>query len=438
MTSGVFEQVPISSIIINREVRQRRELEKVPELAESIRVNGLINPITITRSMELIAGERRLEAHKLLGYEVITAQYAEDMDSTQLHLIELEENIRRVDLAWVDHVKAVSDFHAIQTRVNEKWSAAATAEALNMSQTHVARHLNVREALDEGVEGVVNAPKFSVAANFAERRSERQKASAMRDLTAELTPYADDGRVSTLQGVVSYPTDQDAPTRRFLDMKQGDFLAWSAEVQAVPFNFLHVDFPYGVQAGKLTGQSSSKSHGGYEDSKDIYFTLLDTFVNNIDNFCDPSAHLVFWFSLHYYAETVEALTSAGFVVNKFPLIWHKTDNSGILQDSNRGPRRTYETALFASRGDRKIVRAVASSFGCGNESNTDKYHMSQKPEVLLEHFFRMVVDENTRMLDPTAGSGAALKVAERLGAAWSLGLELNPEYVERARLHLGL
>jgi DNA modification methylase len=52
---------------------------------------------------------------------------------------------------------------------------------------------------------------------------------------------------------------------------------------------------------------------------------------------------------------------------------------------------------------------------------------------MLEFFFRMLVDDGTRMLDPTAGSGSALRAAKKLGAKQVLGLEVNPEFAENAR-----
>ena len=58
--------------------------------------------------------------------------------------------------------------------------------------------------------------------------------------------------------------------------------------------------------------------------------------------------------------------------------------------------------------------------------------MSAKPEPVLRHFFRMFVDENSTVLDPTCGSGTALRAAESLGAAHILGIEVNKEFAERA------
>jgi 16S rRNA G966 N2-methylase RsmD len=59
--------------------------------------------------------------------------------------------------------------------------------------------------------------------------------------------------------------------------------------------------------------------------------------------------------------------------------------------------------------------------------------MSEKPEPMLSHFFRMTVDEYSRVLDPTAGSANAIRVAASRGASSVLGLEKDPEFFQRAR-----
>jgi len=44
----------------------------------------------------------------------------------------------------------------------------------------------------------------------------------------------------------------------------------------------------------------------------------------------------------------------------------------------------------------------------------------------------MLVDGHTSMLDPTAGSGSALRAAKRLGAARIVGLEIDPQFALEA------
>lgn len=149
----------------------------------------------------------------------------------------------------------------------------------------------------------------------------------------------------------------------------------------------------------------------------------------------PSAHLMFWFSMDFYSETLAFLARRipQLDMDAFPLYWLKSDGKGILPDPNRGPRRIVETCLFGRTGDRKIVGAVANGYACHTQKN-EALHLSEKPEPMLRHFFRMLVDENTAILDPTSGGGSALRAADSLGAAQILGLELNPAYVEVANV----
>jgi len=60
-------------------------------------------------------------------------------------------------------------------------------------------------------------------------------------------------------------------------------------------------------------------------------------------------------------------------------------------------------------------------------------HMSEKLIPMLKHFFRMFVDENTRLIDPTCGSGTAVRIAEEMGAHSVLGLEIDPKFCQLAQ-----
>lgn len=430
MMSDEGGYIPLHQVIIPED-RQRKHFDetKIADLAVSIRTHGLINPIVITRENVLVAGERRLLAHQQLAFDQIAFRYAESLDKTELSLIELEENVRREDLTWQEHVEAIQAFHELKSQTEEDWSGDRTAKELNIARTQVYNSLRVADAIREGVKEVIEAPKFSSAYNFASRRLERQTASSARSVAAITEAVVKNEPAP----VLNEKELANAPIKRYASIEQANFHEWSAQSQH-SYNLIHCDFPYGINATKV-GQSSAKHFGGYEDEPDVYWKLLDTFLANQDNFCSESAHLIFWFSMDFYSETKSRLEATGWRVNPFPLVWAKSDNRGILPDSERGPRRIYETAFFASRGDRKIVRACSNAY---HGATTKEYHMSEKPHAMLTHFFRMVVDSSTTLLDPTCGSGMAVKVAEELGASYALGLEMSEDYAERARLNCNL
>ena len=88
-----IKPIPIEHIVVG--VRFREELGDIESLSESIKNEGLINPITVDQDYKLLAGGRRLEAVKLLGWPSITANIMQIDNESDLRVIELIENIQR-------------------------------------------------------------------------------------------------------------------------------------------------------------------------------------------------------------------------------------------------------------------------------------------------------------------------------------------------------
>ncbi|BAY39658.1 ParB family protein [Nostoc sp. NIES-2111] len=89
--------VPIDQIKIGRNRRPVKG-EKVDELKESIKTNGLLNPITVDQKLTLIAGLHRLTACKLLGLKAIECHIVNYQDADQARLAEIDENLIRNEL----------------------------------------------------------------------------------------------------------------------------------------------------------------------------------------------------------------------------------------------------------------------------------------------------------------------------------------------------
>jgi len=438
--------VSIDRITVNRADRQRRELLNIEELAESIRARteslpetgGLINPIVVTRELVLVAGERRLTACKFLGRAEIAVTFADELDPSTLRAIELEENIKREELPWQDYCLAVKEFHELRKSENPDWSLESTGDALGLAPANVFRRAAVADEIVKQNPRVLEAPKYSVAWGIVDRARERAQSSALSDLKSSITgvsPLGGMGGTSSTTSSVGTPAQPgekpsvvSAPPPSPITV--GSFLEWAPNYAGPRFNFIHCDFPYGIDADKFN-QGGAAAHGGYEDSENYYWQLLTCLARNLDRVAAPSCHLILLFSMKFYSQTIDFLRcNTDFIIDDFPLIWSKSDNVGILPDPSRGPRRIYETALYGYRGDRKIVQAVANSYSAPSDRSI---HMSVKPVPMLAHFFRMFVDTNSIVLDPTCGSGSALRAADAAGAAHVLGLELNPEFADRAR-----
>lgn len=427
-----FHKVPTNKITVDRDLRQRSEASiGISELIRSIDKIGLLHPIIITRDNRLIAGERRLLAWKEITKEPIPVHYIDQLDDAELKLIEFEENIKRKSLPWKDTVNAVSSYHQLRLEQDPSWTGDATADELGFDRSHVFNIINIARELKKGNEKIVNAEGMKAAINILSRQENRE-------LQTELSIIED-----VVDRTLASPTVKDVKEVDDLShsevlspihIKTPEFLcqdvvSWLESYSGPKFNFLHCDLPYGIGINK-SAKSKTKRWEEYDDSEENYWKLCAALVTNKDKILYSSSHVMFWFSMVYYEKTRLFFETAGFTVNPFPLIWHKSDNKGITPDYKRGPRRSYETAFLMTLGERYIITPIQNVFSA---ATTKEGHPSEKPEAVLEHFFRMLVDEHTEMLDPTCGAGSALRVAERLDVKRMLGIDVSEEYIDTAK-----
>lgn len=92
---GPIQSVEIQAVRVKGRVRQ--DLGDLDLLKESMRRIGLLNPIVLTRDFQLIAGQRRLEAAKSLGWTKIQCYVIDTDDPEQLLQMEMDENAARKD-----------------------------------------------------------------------------------------------------------------------------------------------------------------------------------------------------------------------------------------------------------------------------------------------------------------------------------------------------
>jgi len=101
-STGAISEIPLAHIVANTD-QPRKEFneELLQQLADSIKEQGIIQPITVRKiansKFELISGERRFRASKLISLKAIPA-YVREADDTQALEMALVENIQRQDL----------------------------------------------------------------------------------------------------------------------------------------------------------------------------------------------------------------------------------------------------------------------------------------------------------------------------------------------------
>ena len=140
-------ELPVSRIRPNPyQPRTEWDSEKLRALSESIKENGIIQPIIVrkdTDGYEIIAGERRFRAACLAGLESVPVLEREAADDEMLELA-LVENIHRSDLNPLERAKAYQRF--IRTFNLTQTDAA---KRLGEDRTVIANHIRLLDLPDE-------------------------------------------------------------------------------------------------------------------------------------------------------------------------------------------------------------------------------------------------------------------------------------------------
>jgi len=146
--SDSIVELKIMDVEPNRnQPRKTFDEEKIAELADSIKQNGIITPILVSEAengyYSIIAGERRWRAAKIAGLKTIPA-IVKKFDNEKLYEISLIENLQREDLSPVEEAlgykKLMEDYNLTQEDVSYKVSKSRSSVAnalrlLNLSKT---------------------------------------------------------------------------------------------------------------------------------------------------------------------------------------------------------------------------------------------------------------------------------------------------------------
>ncbi len=94
----------------HQQVRTRFDAEPLAELAESIRLHGILQPLLVRRvadGYELIAGERRWRAARLAGLTAVPAVIRSDAGNDEQLVLGLIENLQRADLDPIEEARGL-------------------------------------------------------------------------------------------------------------------------------------------------------------------------------------------------------------------------------------------------------------------------------------------------------------------------------------------
>jgi DNA modification methylase len=415
-------KVPITMIKV-AEDRHRKVLnqQKLEALAESIKEHGLIEPIVIEKvegdlfGYRLIAGERRLRAHQLLGETHIEVVFRKDLDEWHRNALELEENIQREQLTWQEEIDAKLKVHELYQsrfgtalpRVKDSgWTLQDTAELMGESKGSIVQDIQLAKAIRVRPE---LGKKDSKVAAFKQLQIE-STLSLKRELAEVFAQYA------TSQGEAE------------VEIRQGDSTILLKEYEDESFDFCITDPPYSIGMHDIQGTFPNRGDVRegitFDDSKDTLLIQPEIF-KELYRILKSQSHCYVFFAIAKYYEIKKMLEESGFWVCPTPLFWIK-NNALNLRPWLIYPVN-YEPIFYCAKGypPRPLSSIqTLSTFDHPIMSGILKNHPAEKPLPLLKWLIGNCSEINERGIDPFAGGGSFLSACKEMGRR-AVGIELD-------------
>ena len=153
-------KIDISKIYPNKkQPRKNFEEKEITELSESIKNQGLIQPIVVRETSsgmyEIIAGERRWRACQLAGLHSVSCVVM-SVDDKNVYELALIENIQRENLNVVEEAKAYKNLIELNGLKNEELS-----NKIGKSSSHISNLIRILD-LDEEIHQMIINGKISM------------------------------------------------------------------------------------------------------------------------------------------------------------------------------------------------------------------------------------------------------------------------------------
>jgi N6-adenosine-specific RNA methylase IME4 len=316
--------VPIASIERGR--RHRRDLGDIASLAASIRELGLLHPVVITRRRELVAGERRLEACRALGWTDVP--------------------VTVIDLAEIARGEAAENFERKNFTPSE---AVAIKRALEPQMRAAAKERQgVRTDLQHGG----NLPPCS----FGKTRDKAARFTGLSPRTLDKAEEivqaadADPDRFGKLKQDMDRTGRVEAPWRRLRNMQQAALIC--AEPPPLPsrgpYRVIVVDPPWPYEV-----RMDDPSHRGVIP----YPTMSLEAIKRIPVASIAHSDCVLWlWTINAYMRHAFAVLDAWGFVDRSILTWGKPHYG--RGDWLRGQT---EHAIMAVRGEPRVTLSNQST-----------------------------------------------------------------------------
>ncbi len=452
MAPGIVIDIPPDDITVGD--RFRHDYGDIEWLAEDIEVRGLLQPLVLSPTGKLIAGGRRLKAIQHLGWTTVPCYIFKGTSALEDMASEIAENFHRKDMSWQEVTLAVVKFHRSGQREfgagargerkdagSTAWTSQDTADSLCVSPTQVKRYLTLahfavkfpevleRDSVHAALQLIKRLREVEILEHIQlTRREGDDTPSLVSDV--ETLPDTDapktDGTKSPkrVDTAVEGEEDYDSATlvSQWGELIHGDAIKEVASLPSEHYACVVVDPPFGINLGE---QVKSKVGQVYDDNPENFEILMEKLAPELYRVMEVHSHIYVFHSPSYSMWLIGLLETVGFKCDKIPWIWNKHGAAGQSNNPTRWPGRVYEPFIFAHKGQRAMRRPGRPNvINMPPLSGAEKRHPTEKPMELYQVLFSNSCDAGDRILDPTAGSGAAL-VAAAEDCLFYTGIEMD-------------
>jgi site-specific DNA-methyltransferase (adenine-specific) len=415
-----MQTIQISQIQIQDRQRQEIAPQHIQKLKASILSKGLLHPIVLSSTNLLVAGECRLTAIKELHEELesfahhgqpvppgeVPFTYLADLSADDIAEAELEENIIRAELNYMDEAAARVKIHELRSRQNPQQTmvdtakeiAAAKGTPFHTERTKLAQSILVHENRDN--------PKVKAAKNLVQAHKAvlDEMETSLRARQIKMAPVIGNAH-TVIHG------DCLRELRKFPDQK---------------FDGIVTDPPYGIGADTM----KNTSQHFYDDSPEEALRVCKFIISEGFRITKPKALLFMFCDIDHFLGLRTFAQQHGWVTWRTPLVFAK-GNVGHSPWGRSGFVRTYETILFAVKGRRELMNPGGPDVIQLQVSNKNKAHGAEKPPGIWEHLLRRGFLQGQEVIDPCCGAGSIFEAGTKCSVKVT-GIELVEDYYNKA------
>jgi len=417
MTNTTLQTIQISSIIVDDRVRKKFDQKQLDALADSLRTSGVIHPIVLDDSMHLVAGERRLRAAQLLGWSTIPATIRTGLTDWDRQVIELEENIRREALTYVEELEALERLHTLyQTKHGTPqdgkpggWKVKDTADLLGISAGATSQDLQLARAIKNDPELAQQKTKIAAKA-MMERKQEIKARQVMAMLNKPETAPMNDQQLK--------------PTKAPIHLSLTNCLDGISSLPPESISCLLTDPPWNVEFDE-----------NFNNSPQDAFSLTRDMLTALKPKLQPDALCwLFCATKHVISgELYNLILDCGYHLLPQLFIWYKP-STAHSSHPYKELKNDYEPAMvFSPSTARPFTKPTFAVYATNIKHR--RIHPAEKPIDMLQHLIEISTVKHELILDPFAGSASTL-VAAALTDRRCIGFELERQWFDIGLLNM--